>query len=150
MASPAWRGQGSEEMAAAPCPQLCASQCTVCVTPTPGSVCAGVCPQWPPPAVCQPAEGRAERLLSFGSESVGEGRGRDAGDCLLTTPATEHPPPPGSPFGQPKWGPDCGRCPSFCPPESPRTLEPAAFPPHLPSPQAVGEGDVRRPDRQVA
>ena len=50
-------------MAAAPCPQLYASQYTVCVTPTPGPVCAGVCPQWPPPAVCQPAEGRAERLL---------------------------------------------------------------------------------------
>lgn len=35
----------------------------LCVTPAPGLVCTSVCPQWPPPAVCQPAEGRAERLL---------------------------------------------------------------------------------------
>ena len=35
----------------------------VCVTPTPSSVCASVFPQWPPPAVCQPAEGQARCLL---------------------------------------------------------------------------------------
>lgn len=65
-------------------------QCPVCVTPTPRPACTSICPQWPPPAACQPAEGRAEFLLqrcaifrscqiSFGSKNVGEWRGRDAG-----------------------------------------------------------------------
>lgn len=81
--------------------------CTVCVTPTPGLVCASVCPQWPPPAACQPAEGRAECLLqhgaifrscqvSFGSENIGEGRGGMLEDCLFITPAREHPHPLGA------------------------------------------------------
>lgn len=102
--------------------------CTVCVTPTPGSVCASVCPQWPPPAACQPAEGRAERLLqrraifrscqvSFGSENIGEGRGSMLEDYLFITPAREHPHPLGAPRAASR-GPHCAISPPSFHPET--------------------------------
>lgn len=102
--------------------------CTVCVTPTPGPVCASVCPQWPPPAACQPAEGRAERLLqrraifrscqvSFGSENIGEGRSGMLEDCLFITPAREHPRPLGT-LRAASRGPRCAISPPSFHPET--------------------------------